>query len=63
MYLELFLPLALGSVGGIVYKKWIEHRKQEYDPSYDDFDFLDDEMDSCPTIMFDKNGNMYYIYD
>jgi len=61
MYLEIFLPLAFGGLGGIVYKKWRESRDLEYNNEIELWDDLDDE--SCPLIMFDKNGNYYYVYE
>ena len=62
MYFELFFPLALGSIGGIVYKKWQDYRVAE-DNGYDDYEFCDEDWESCPLIMFEKNGNHYYVYE
>lgn len=64
MYFEIFLPLALGGLGGgIFYRKLQYYRQLENDMSYDGFELCDEDYDSCPTIMFDKNGNIYYMYE
>ena len=61
MYLEIFLPLAFGGLGSIVYKKWREKNIDE--ASNDEVELWDYDSESCPLIMFDKNGNYYYVYE
>ena len=57
MYIEIIIPI----IAVIGVKKYIDYNKTELID--DDFEYVYNENDSCPTIMFDKNGNHYYVYE
>lgn len=62
MYFEIFLPIALGGLGSIAYKRWKDNKDNNI-YSEEEVELWDYDSESCPLIMFDKNGNYYYIYE
>ena len=59
-YLEFILPVVFGGVSsGLVYRLYNKHKGVD---DNDEFIYYDD-LDSCPIIQFDKNGNYYYVYE
>jgi hypothetical protein len=60
MYLQVFFPIVITTIyfGS---KKYLE-KKNNID-ELDEFEYIESDYKSCPLIIFDKNGNYYYVYE